>query len=153
MKSGRPILRSESKNITLRVEESTTLRCASRNTVHEQQIRWLKWNKPGALNRLGNQEFTQNDLKTQTFSCEGKEYELIEPKANGESISTSVRERLRRGKKEKSQEFRLTLDNVLEKDSGVYICLVRNKYGSDYRRFFVHVKSVKGELLKDDGLH
>lgn len=151
MKSGSPILKSESKNITLRVGESATLRCASTNTVNEQRISWLKWNRPGALKR--NQEFTQNDIKTQILSSQGKKYELIRTKTNGESISTTVRTKLRRGKMEKSYEFLLTLDNVQEKHSGVYLCLVRDKYGSDYRRFFVHVKSAKGELLEDDGRH
>lgn len=46
--------------------------------------------------------------------------------------------------------FRLTLQNVQEKDSGVYLCLVRNRYGSDYQSFFVKVKSMKGEFFEDD---
>ena len=107
---------------------------------------WLKWNKPDELSRLRKLEFTQNDIKLQTLSKKGKEYELIDSKQNGEAMSLSVRARIRRGKKGNSYEFRLTLENVQETDSGVYVCLVRNKYGSDYRKNVVQVKSMKGEL-------
>lgn len=146
LRSGRPILDSESKNISLRVGESTTLRCISRNTRHRPQVSWLKWNKPDELNRLRNLEFTQNDMKLHTLSKQGKAYELIDPKHNGEA--SSVRARIQRGKKAKSYEFRLTLENVQEEDSGLYVCLVKNKYGTDYRKSFVQVKSMKGELFR-----
>lgn len=144
-KRGLPILESESENITLRASESMTLRCISTNTRHRPQIKWLKWNESNELSREGNLQFTQNDTKTP--SGFGKEYELIDPRHNG-IASTSVRARVGHCKKEKSYEFRLRLENVQEKDSGMYVCHVQNKHGSDYRRFFVQVKSMKGEFLK-----
>ena len=145
LRNGRPILESGSKNISLRVGESATLTCTSRNTRHTPQVTWLKLNKPEESYRLQNLEFTKNDIKSHTLTGKGKEYELIGAKNKGEAVSVSVRARIQRGKNENSYEFRLRLENVKEADSGVYVCLVKNKHGSDYRKISVHVKSMKGK--------
>ena len=144
LRSGRPILKSQSRNISLRVGESTTLKCVSKIMRHKPQVSWLKWNKPDELNRLQNVDFSQNDIETHTLA-QGKGYKHIVPKQERQAISGSVHAQVRRGKKERSYEFRLTLQHVEEEDSGVYVCLVRNKYGSDYRRYLVNVQSMKGE--------
>ena len=112
----------------------------SRNTRRSPQANWVKLNKY----QLRKLEF-ENDIKLDILSGKGKEYELIGTKNKDEADSLSTRKRIQREKKGNSYEFRLMLDYVQESDSGVYACLVRNKYGSDYRKFFVHVKSTKGE--------
>lgn len=90
----------------------------------------------------GKLELTQNDIKLHTISRKGKKYKLIEPNHVDEDA------RKRNTKKEKSYEFWLKLENVQESDSGVYVCLARNKYGSDYRMSLVHVNSVKGKIFE-----
>ena len=140
LRNGRPILKSVSKNISLRVGESTTLTCMSRNTRRSPQANWVKLNQY-QLRRLN----FESDIKLDILSGKGTEYELIGTKNKDEEDSLSTRTRIQREKKGNSYEFRLMLDNVQEGDSGAYACLVRNKYGSDYRKFFVHVKSTKGQ--------
>ena len=144
-KRGRPIIESDSaKNISLRSGESTTLECLCKNRRERPRIIWL--NKRNKLNRLQKLDLDQNDIKTQNLSSLKKHrYEIINSKHYGVA-STSERVMRARGKKERSYAFRLRLRNVGEKDSGLYACLVRNKNRSDYRKFFVNVKPMKGKF-------
>ena len=79
------------------------------------------------------------------MSQAAKDYEIINPKQSGKAISSTVRANVKQGQKEKLYEFTLTLENVKEEDSGLYLCLVRNKYGSDWRTSIVQVNSMKGK--------
>ncbi|XP_028414944.1 hemicentin-1-like isoform X2 [Dendronephthya gigantea] len=136
--SGRPILESESRNISVRVGQSTDIRCVSGNTRHRPKITWLKWRKGQTP------EITKNFIKTLSLTQPGKDYEIINRKQSGKAVSSTVRANVRHGQKNKSYEFILTLENAKIEDSGLYLCLVKNKYGSDWRKLNVQVSSMKG---------
>lgn len=135
-----PILQTQSRNISTLAGGSITLECVCKTTKDRPQVRWLKWN----ADKLRLREFP-NDIKTPMLAHFKKFYKPVD--ARNYKYFTVGRSRKKGTGKPFSYGFRLRLRNVKPENSGMYTCLVWNRFGRDHRNFFVSVKSMVGKYL------
>lgn len=144
LRYGRPVVESSTKNVSLRVGESAILRCVGKNTRHRPQISWVKLNTPNDENRIRGIQMKHNDMKSNDFLRQGKGFKILFPKQKTSRTHSSIQTRTRHEKNGDTYVFHLTLDNLKEENSGVYVCILKNKYGRSYASASIKVKSSEG---------
>ena len=111
----RPILQKDvSKNKSVQVGESVTMKCLAVLSGTLPDLRWLKWDK--SITFVSNM---RNNLEDGAFQLIDLQY------------YSTVRQR------GESYESELKISNVTEEDFGLYTCYVSNHIGAEYNSAFL----------------